>query len=128
MPQKRRFLVASCALVVAACQGTTDVVCTTVVEPGIVVRIEDSVSGELRAAAAAALALAPGYSDSLRPYESEGNGELVSRAGAYERPGIYVVSLEEAGYRPWRAAQIWVLPGRCHVMTVRLVARLQPAP
>ena len=115
-------------LALAACNVPTARVCTASVEPGIVVRIEDSATGAPSASAVTGEATAAGYADSLRPYESLGSGQLLSRAGAYERAGVYAVTLRGVGYREWHADQIRVAPGDCHVKTVTLTARLQAAP
>jgi hypothetical protein len=115
-------------LAVVACTTPTAHVCTANVEPGIVIRIEDSVTGEPRASMVKGKATAPGYADSLRPYESLAAGQLLSLAGAYERAGVYAVTIRGTGYRDWQADQIRVAPGSCHVKTVTLTARLQTAP
>jgi hypothetical protein len=115
-------------LAVAACTTPTAQVCTESVEPGIVVRIVDSVTGEPKASMVKGEATAPGYADSLRAYESLGTGQLLSLAGAFERAGVYAVTIRGSGYRDWQADQIRVAPGGCHVKTVTLTARLQTAP
>lgn len=43
---------------------------------------------------------------------------------AYERPGIYEVTVELSGYQRWTQSGVTVRSGRCHVVTVDLVARL----
>lgn len=45
---------------------------------------------------------------------------------AYDRPGTYDVEIDARGYHPWKVGNIPVLPGRCHVRTVLLVAHLVP--
>jgi hypothetical protein len=42
-----------------------------------------------------------------------------------ERVGTYELEVRAAGYQPWRAGNIVVRPGRCHVETVFLTAYLE---
>ena len=47
--------------------------------------------------------------------------------GAYERPGHYVVNVEADAYRSWTMADVEITADICHIRTVELTARLQPA-
>lgn len=100
-------------------------VCSASVEPGIVVTITDSASGEPRAAVAMALAREEAFVDTLDPAVSRG-GVLISRQGAHERTGIYEVTVRAAGYRDWVRRGVIVRPGECHVQRAELEAPLQP--
>jgi hypothetical protein len=62
------------------------------------------------------------FLDSLRPFTS------VSLQGAGERPGTYTVTIVHPGYADWLLADVRVHRDVCHVVTVNLQARLQPAP
>ena len=100
--------------------------CTTHLEPGITVTITDSLSGEPRAADAVALARDGAFVDTLGPAVSQG-GVLISRHGAWERRGIYEVTVRAGGYRDWVRSGVIVRPGDCHVRQVELHAPLQAA-
>jgi hypothetical protein len=44
-----------------------------------------------------------------------------------ERAGIYQVTVSKPGYATWVQSNVRVTKGVCHVITVTLTARLQPA-
>lgn len=125
--RKPLCLLAALPLVLGACDDFIGGrVCTAHVEPGIVVTITDSASGEPRAADAVALARDGAFVDTLGPAHSRG-GVLLSRQGAHERKGIYEVTVRVAGYRDWVRSGVLVRPGECHVQRVELEAPLQVA-
>ncbi len=103
-------------------------VCTTSVEPGIVVAIRDARDGAPLAAGARGAVREGSYTDSLRPAVGTGEGVLLSRAAAFERPGTYVVTVAHPGYAAWERRGVRVLQGDCHVETVHLVADLDATP
>jgi hypothetical protein len=102
-------------------------VCTLHIQPGIIVTIVDSVTNEPRAAEAVGVAQAGSFSDSLRPYWTDGQGVMLSRAAADERPGTYAVTIQKSGYRDWVRTNVRVRSGDCHVQSAELTARLQSA-
>jgi len=111
-------------VVVGACDVFDSQVCTAHIAPGITVTITDSVSGEPRAADAVALAREGAFVDTLGPAGFQAN-VMVSRQGAYERPGFYDVVVRAPGYADWVQSGVIVRPGDCHVNGVQLTARLQ---
>lgn len=119
------LLLLALPMAVGACgDGFGGQVCTAHMEPGIVVTITDSASGEPRAAEAVAVAREQAFVDTLGPAVSEG-GVLISRQGAFERKGIYEVTVRAPGYRDWVRSGVLVRPGDCHVQQVELQAPLQ---
>lgn len=112
-------------MAVAGCGDGLGGACTAIWAPGILVTITDSASGEPRAAEAVAVARARAFVDTLDPAVSIGD-VLISRQGAYERKGIYEVSVRAPGYRDWVRSGVIVRPGECHVQGVALEARLPP--
>lgn len=52
---------------------------------------------------------------------------LTGFGAAYERAGVYVVTIRKAGYRDWTRADVAVKSDECHVQTVVLRAALEPA-
>jgi hypothetical protein len=112
----------------SACGITDGAICTTSVEPGIIVIVEDSTTGLPAAASVNGVLIEGLYTDSLTPYGSDGHGNITSLAGAYERGGNYAVLLQAPNYYSWTRGGIRVLAGSCHVHTITLTARLRPAP
>ncbi len=106
----------------------TEPICTQGVEPAIVVEIRDGFDGTPLAGSARGAVQEGEFVDSLRPYGSFGNGVLISRAGADERPGVYSVTLESDGYPEWRVDGVRVHRVSCNVETVQLTADLQRDP
>ena len=107
---------------------STQSICTLSVDPGIVVTIRDATNGKSLAGTARGVVRDGEFSDSLRPYGGLGDGTLVSRAAADERPGVYTVTVEHPGYAPWERVGVRVRPGECHVQAAELMADLQPVP
>jgi hypothetical protein len=104
----------------------TPIVCTDHVQPGIVVTIVDSVTGDPRAAQSSGVAQEGSFTDSLRPLGFDGQPPvMVSRHAADERAGIYRVTVHAPGYRDWERSGLRVSSGDCHVQTRAVIARLQ---
>ena len=105
--------------------------CTADVRPGIVVRIRDASTGDPVAGQAIGQVEDRRYVDSLHAYGFEGTPSvMVSRAGAFERPGTYEVTVFANGYHPWIREDVRVDETRdgCHVLTVELEADLEQRP
>ncbi len=100
--------------------------CTAEFRFGIVVRVVDSVSSADAAAGATVVIRDGAYVDSL-PAPPDQSFPGASFAGAGERAGTYTVTVTKAGYRPWARNGVVVTRNECHVNTVQLEARLQPA-
>ena len=98
--------------------------CTTEVVPGVVVEIRDADDDTPLAAGARGAVRDGGFTDSLRPHAGAGE-QMLSRAAADERPGLYTVRVEHAGYAEWVEMGIRVGEDGCHVATAELTARLE---
>jgi hypothetical protein len=98
--------------------GTEPAACTQEVRPGVVLELRDAFDGAALAEGARGAVHDGGFIDSLRPYGRLGNGTLVSRAAADERPGDYSVRVEHEGYYAWEGG-VRVRHDGCHVETVR---------
>jgi hypothetical protein len=120
------YIVLLATVTSAACTDAT--ICTTSVEPGVVVEIRDANDDTPLAAGATGRASEGAFSDSLRAYETTALGTLLSRAGADEREGTYVVEISHPGYATWTQSGVGVTGNACHVETVRLQARLTRGP
>lgn len=115
-----RLLILALTLVVAGCDLFTkpEEPCTDAQFPGIAVQVRDSVTGSSTGLGAIVVAAEGAFADT---------GSSVSGiyALAYERPGTYTVTVEQASYLKWTRTGVVVTRGECHVSTVNIIARLQ---
>lgn len=104
--------------------------CTAGWVPGIWVSVLDAESGAPIACGAVAWVTDGAYTDTLRTSDCTLPDSLRSggMSGGDDRPGIYDVHVERAGYHPWDRAGVHVIRRRCdcHVQRVTLEARLEP--
>jgi len=109
-----------------SCGLTDPGACTTSIEPGIVVTIQDAIDRTPLAETAIGNVYDGTYVGPLVPNGFLGDGTMISRKAADERPGRYTVVVTHPGYREWRVENVVVRAGACHVGTVNLVAALVP--
>lgn len=114
--------------VLAGCGDGGTRLCTASIEPALVLRVVDAGTGQPIADGARGAVVEGEFTDTLRPYGSDGAGILVSLAAADERPGTYQVWVERQGYQPSSFVAPPVEAGSCHVETLTLDVRLVPAP
>jgi hypothetical protein len=119
----RTALLALAPLVLGAC--STDYLCTTSVEPSIVVEVRDAVTGANLTTGARGAIRQGSFVDSLRVHSWMG-GEVRTRAAGQEHAGTFRVTVEHDGYVPWVRNGVVVEEGACHVRTVSVVAELVP--
>ena len=94
--------------------------CTPSVEPGLVVVIKDALTGEPIAAEVV-----------LRDEVLGGNdpGSIPGTyAGAFERPGVYTITIRGEGYSTVMLEMVEVTADECHVNTEQITIALQPIP
>jgi hypothetical protein len=115
------------AAAVAACDFPSTGGCTLEFLYGVVVDVRDSVTGAPAAAGARLIVRDGAYADTSEQLPSPYTDELILQA-AGERGGIYDLTIQKPNYQEWTRRNVWVREGRCHVIPVRLGARLQPAP
>jgi hypothetical protein len=104
--------------------------CTEELRAGLVVEVRDAPTGLPAADGATGEITDGGYTETLL---LEGGmlmppNPALQLVGAWERPGIYNVSIAKAGYRFWRQPSVVVTADSCHVETVRIQAALEPVP
>jgi len=124
-----RPLILGVALLVAACGGDTDseqpIVCTTELRPGITLTVLEDATGAPASCGAQALITASGYSETVQhPSTMPGCADTVPLSGAYERPGVYNVTVSKPGFRDVTLGNLAVEAGVCHVNTVTATVRL----
>jgi hypothetical protein len=88
--------------------------------PGITLTAFDSVGGQPLVTGGTVVAQDGSYSDKALAVP----GTPVSYSMAYERAGTYTVTVVVDGYQTWRTTGVVVQRDACHVITVRLTARL----
>jgi hypothetical protein len=102
-----------------SCAQTLDVA-------GLVVEIRDSRTPAPAALGAQGSLQDGSHSENLVPYGIGSPGQLLSLAGAFNRPGTYDVEVRKSGYVDWSARGVSVVEGACGVVTVTLQANLTP--
>jgi hypothetical protein len=125
----RRALAGLATGLLAGCRGAGPAgpVCAPTLGEAVAIGVRDARTGAPLAAGARGAVAEAAFVDSLRPMplESPAGRTLV---GGGDRAGTYTVTVERAGYRPWRADAVRVTRGACGVSTVGLVAALEAAP
>jgi hypothetical protein len=99
--------------------------CTLELRPGILLTVVDARSGGPVAGEVTATVTDGSYTETVEVPES-GPGPRVAGL-AFGRPGTYGVEVRSSGFRPWMERDVRVSENRCHVETVDLTARLEPA-
>lgn len=117
MNRYRATLGIFCCLLAGSCDTAEPVLCTLEARPGIEIEVRDAFTGEAAAAGAVGIATENAFADTLR-------GVPLVLTGLYERAGTYEVLITKAGYNAWRVSGVKIERDECHVMTVRLKARL----
>ena len=107
---------------VAAC-SPVESDCTLEYRYGINITVVDSVSG-LPPSQATLLATSGTFADSVGPWMPVGGQPLILPT-AGERTGTYSVRIKSPGYVDWTREGIVVTANQCHVIEVKLTARLQ---
>lgn len=100
-----------------SCSSPSGPVCTAHLAPGIVVTVENGITGDT-VTGALAVAKDGSFVDSTR-------SDVAGVAGlAHERPGTYEVTVQKDGFSTWTKSSVQVEDRECHVKTVRLNAVL----
>lgn len=96
--------------------------CTMEMRPGLSLALQDSVSGQsLSGTGSMKLRVtSPAFTDSLVAPTL-----IAGWSTAWERSGTYSLTADVDGYQPWRRDAVVVSSGLCHVITQRVVAKLQ---
>ena len=102
--------------------------CTEMLVAGLAVEVRDAVTGEPAAAGATAMIRDGSYEEMLLvggvPFPPPPDAVIMS--GAWERPGTYDIKVEKPGYTTWSRSGVEVTHDDCHVLTVRVLADLEP--
>ena len=118
MVRSSHFLLLGLALLTNACRSPL-VACNLNLVYGLIIVVTDSSSGAPLGGVETIVEVRDGaYVDTLPPFGNE-------YSGAGERPGTYSVKVQRSGYRVWQSSGIRVREDDCHVIPVRVSARLQ---
>ncbi len=93
---------------------------------GIALTVRDSETGLLAACGAVGVVTAIGYSAAMDNACDRDGTDRGMMWGAWERPGVYSVLVQEPGYESWWVEGILVAAGECHVHAVRLLVEQVP--
>jgi hypothetical protein len=129
----RTLLLVAAAIAGAGCHDITGLFsgdCTTILVPAVSVAVLDSITGLAIENGSTARARDGSFVDSMVvSSDTTGNAPYAFPIPlAYERAGVYQVSVSRAGYRDWSTSNIRVTKATCHVRTATLVAKLVRAP
>jgi hypothetical protein len=119
------FLGAVAAGAIAACDLPFTGACTADFRYGIIVEVRDSITGAPAAEGARLIARDGAYADTSDQFAFV---EPLTLRAAGERGGRYDLAIQKTGYREWTRTGVRVREDECHVIPVRLEARLQAAP
>jgi hypothetical protein len=105
-------------------------ICTADSRPGIEVEVRDRASNQFISVVARGVVQDGAFQDSLQLWGMTADDPPVpvSYAAAFERRGVYTVSLQVDGYHRWDTSGIAVSRDECHVRTVNLFVALQQRP
>jgi hypothetical protein len=111
----------------AACAGGPQapdpIACTAQFVYGLAVTVRDAATGQL-VCDAQVIAVSGAYRETLLTFGSSGAG-MCSYVGAGERPGVYDISANKAGYTAAAMNGVRVDADVCHVIPVRVVLELK---
>ena len=114
------------ASLLAACSSGSEppaIACTLEARAAIGVTVIDSVTKQPLAGATVTVVRAEGYTESVTMPDSSGMNQV---GMAFERDGVYVVTVTRTGYRDWQAKDVVVTRDECHVQPVSLEAAMVP--
>jgi hypothetical protein len=100
--------------------GESPMACTLEARAGINVAVVDAATGAA-ITNATVVAREGAFTETLTSFQA---GE---HFGVFEREGTYEVTNSAPGRQTWRADRVVVGADECHVIPVRLTARLEPA-
>jgi hypothetical protein len=118
-------------LALAGCDAITGLFsggCKTNLVAAVSVTIVDSIGGGSLTNGATVRVQDGAYADSITVPIDTSSNFAPTIALAWERPGVYQVTVRHAGYRDWNASNVRVTKDECHVHTAVLTARLIRVP
>jgi hypothetical protein len=123
---KRLLVIAPAVALVTGCKDQ-EIVCPSILSPGVAVEVRDAFSGATIASGAKLVAQAGSYADSMSFPAGQPDLNSAHLTGAYQ-PGVYTLTVTKTGYQPWIQTNVIVTAERCGVSFTSLTATLQAAP
>ena len=125
-----RFPALLLVLVTGACDvlDSSPVVCTRELRFGLIVTVEDSVTGAPAAADARLVARDGAYADTVIGPSPATDPNALTLFAVPERPGTYELTVSKNGFLTWQRSRVIVTADECHVRPVAVTARLRHAP
>lgn len=116
-----------CAIGCSGSASSTSPGCTQEFRPGVTVFVKDSLTNAGVASGASLVVREGSFKDSVAFPSGRPDLNDTNLWAAGERAGTYEVTVSKPGYATWVQSNVRVTKGVCHVITVTLTARLQPA-
>ena len=128
MKTKIRSALSGIVVFGAACGNPIEQrVCTADFRYGLMVYVQDSVTGASVASGATLVARESDFEDTFTYPDGRPDLNTQPLLSAGERAGTYQVTVTKAGYAPWARSNVTITSNVCHVNQTELTARLQPA-
>ena len=83
--------------------------------PAFIIEVRDKEMDSLLTPSANGFVQDGDFIDSLKDYLFNGEGIVVRKCAAYERPGVYDIYIQVPDYLDWDSADVLIFSGRCHV-------------
>ena len=116
------LILATALLSVVGCDSIEGpVACTSDLRPAVLVSVTDARTGEPLIEGVVGVAREGAYVDTLFQVQNR-------LYGAFERPGLYLLTVDKPGFVPWRRDDVRVAKDACHVITRNFEAPLSPDP
>ena len=125
MPQTPLLFLTATLTLLAGCRESSGVICPAVALRAIEVEVRDEVTDEPRAELARGMVEDGSFTDSLRIIGYDSSMVPTILGAGDDRPGMYEVRIERAGYEAWDTTGVRVRAGECGVIPVQLVAHLR---
>ena len=109
------ILILAC-MALSSCQETFRA-CTTEYVPGIRLNIYDAETGEAVVRGAKVVIRDGDYIEVISGNDASHPEWYNVFTGAYERPGVYRITVRKPGYQDWALSDVVVLKDECHVIT-----------
>jgi hypothetical protein len=117
-------------VVTGACDAldSSPVVCTRELRFGLIVTVQDSVTGAPAAAEAQLVARDGAYADTVIGPSAATDPNALTLFAVPERPGTYELTVSKNTFVTWQRSGVVVTADECHVRPVAVTARLRHAP
>ncbi|HKQ96513.1 MAG TPA: hypothetical protein VJV75_01430 [Candidatus Polarisedimenticolia bacterium] len=106
--------------------GGTGVLCPLWIAPGVMIEVHDASTGEPAACDTKGIAESTGEIQTLDPATPCSMNPTALTLSGITHIGLWNLTIEKAGYKPWRLDGVQVMGGVCGLIPVQLRADLEP--